>query len=146
RFPSQGRHRPPLSRAQRSAHLDAGGEPEGGPGARPAGSLRREAVTLGFFSPDFPPEREMRIAVTFYVENRHDRANSAYVMLPAATADYLLSALAYRLRDLDNPHWLLPTNLLDRIRSMRRQFALGRMREFTSAHVGEPQLLSSLQE
>jgi hypothetical protein len=87
----------------------------------------------------------MRMAVTFYVENRYNRANSAYVMLPAAMADYLLAALAYRLRDLANPQGLLPADLLARIRSMRRQFALGRMREFTSAHVGEAQLLSSLQ-
>jgi hypothetical protein len=89
---------------------------------------------------------EMNMVVTFYAENRHNRANSAYLRLPTATADYLLSVLAYKLRDLVNPRGLLPTDLLARIRSLRRQFALGRLREFTSPQVGETQLLLSLQE
>jgi hypothetical protein len=87
--------------------------------------------------------------VTFYAQNRHDRANSAYVKLPPATAHELLSTLAYRvpgLPALDNPHGLLPEQLLARIYSVRRQFTLGRLREFTSDHVDEAQLLVYLQE
>jgi hypothetical protein len=88
----------------------------------------------------------MSMVVTFYAENRHNRANSAYLRLPAAIADYLLSILAYKLRDLVNPRGLLPTDLLARIRSLRRQVAIGRLREFTSSEVGETQLLVRLEE
>ena len=88
----------------------------------------------------------MRRLVTFYTRNRHNRADSAYVKLPPATAHDLLSSLAYRVPALDNPHGLLPGQLLARIYSVRRQFALGRLREFTSDNVDESQLLVYLQE
>jgi hypothetical protein len=84
--------------------------------------------------------------VTFYAQNRHNRANSAYVKLPPSTAHDLLSTLAYQVPALDNPHGLLPEQLLARIYSVRRQFALGRLREFTSEHVDEALLLVYLQE
>jgi len=66
--------------------------------------------------------------------------------LPLAKADYLLLALAYRLPDLVNPRGLLATDLLLRINSLRRQFALGRAREFTSNRVTEMELLVSLEQ
>jgi hypothetical protein len=84
--------------------------------------------------------------VTFYTQNRQNRANSAYVKLPPATAHDLLSSLAYCVPPLDDPHGLLPRQLLARIYCVRRQFALGRLREFTSDHVDEAQLLVYLQE
>jgi hypothetical protein len=86
------------------------------------------------------------VVVTFYAEDQRNRANSVYLKLPAAQADYLLFALAYRLPDLVNPRGLLPTDLLLRINSVRRQFALGRAREFTSRDVPELELLVNLEE
>jgi hypothetical protein len=86
------------------------------------------------------------VVVTFYAANPRNRAESTYLKLPAAQADYLLFALAYRLPDLVNPRGLLPTDLLLRITSLRRQFALGRSREFTSEKTGELELLVNLEE
>lgn len=86
------------------------------------------------------------MVVTFYAANQRNRADSTYLKLPAAQADYLLFALAYRLPDLVNPRGLLATDLLLRISSLRRQFALGRAREFTSKEANELELLVNLEE
>jgi hypothetical protein len=54
--------------------------------------------------------------------------------------------LAYRVPSLVKLHRILPGELLAQIYSVRRQIALGRLREFTSAQVDEGQLLVYLQE
>jgi hypothetical protein len=86
------------------------------------------------------------MVVTFYAANPRNRADCALLNLPLAKADYLLLALAYRLPDLVNPRGFLPTDLLRRINSLRRQFALGRAREFTSNGFVELELLVNLEE
>ncbi|HEV3256909.1 MAG TPA: hypothetical protein VG013_08530 [Gemmataceae bacterium] len=86
------------------------------------------------------------MSVTFYAENRRNSATSAWLRLPASLADYLLFALAYPLLGPGNVRELLPADLLVRTESLRRQFALGRGREFTSTEVDETQLLSHLEE
>jgi hypothetical protein len=90
-------------------------------------------------------ERDCTMPMTFYAENIQNRAESVYVTIPMATADHLLFTMRYRLRDIVSPRGLFPTDLLSRIRSLRRQFALGRSREFTTADIGQEQLLSTLQ-
>jgi hypothetical protein len=85
------------------------------------------------------------MSVTFYATNEQNQARTAYLQLPIAVACDLLFALAYPVPDLLSRE-LQPAELLVRITSLRRQFALGRGREFTSADLNEPQLLSTLEE
>ena len=84
--------------------------------------------------------------VTFYVEDERNKAESVWLRLPIVLAGYLLFALAYEPRDLVYFRELRPEDVLARIASMRRQFALGRGCEFISAEIEEPLLLSGLME
>jgi hypothetical protein len=86
------------------------------------------------------------MSVTFYAENERNRAHSAWLRLPAPLGHYLLFALAYEPRDLVFVGEVRPQELLARITSVRRQFALGRGCEFTSADVDRRQLLGELAE
>ena len=86
------------------------------------------------------------MSVTFYVDDERNRAESAWLRLPAAWAGHLLFALAYEPQDRLRPCELRPEDVLARIASVRRQIALGRGREFTSAEIGEPLLLLELAE
>jgi hypothetical protein len=86
------------------------------------------------------------MSVTFYAENERNRAQSAWLRLPATLADHLLLALAYEPRDQEFFRELCPQDLLARITSVRRQFALGRGCEFTSTDVDRRQLLGELTE
>jgi len=88
----------------------------------------------------------MSLLVTFYVQNCRNRADSISAKLPPVTARHLLSMLAYRVPSLVELHKILPGELLAQIYSVRRQFALGRLREFTSAHVDAEQILVYLRE
>ena len=83
---------------------------------------------------------------TFYVEDARNQAESAWLRLPVALADYLLFALAYEARDLVFLRHLGPEDVLARIASVRRQFALGRGSEFTSDEIDEPLLPGDLTE
>jgi hypothetical protein len=58
----------------------------------------------------------------------------------------LLKALGYEPWDLAFFRGLRPGDVRARIATVRRQFALGRGREFTSAEVNEPLLLGELAE
>src|SRR5262249_35229123 len=84
--------------------------------------------------------------VTFYAENERNRAETAWLRLPAALADQLLLARAYEPRDQVFFREPCPQDLLARITSVRRQFTLGRGREFTSTDVDQRQLLGELAE
>jgi hypothetical protein len=86
------------------------------------------------------------MSVTFYAANERNRSQSAWLRLPAALAHDLLFALAYEPRDLVFFQELHPHDLLARITSVRRQFALGRGCEFTSPDVDQLQLLGELAE
>jgi hypothetical protein len=83
------------------------------------------------------------MAVTFYVENKENRA---WLRLPGTLADYLLLALGYEPWDLGFFRGLRPGDVSARIAAVRRQFALGRGCEFTSAEIKEPWLLGELAE
>jgi hypothetical protein len=84
------------------------------------------------------------VSRTFYVDDERNKAESAWLRLPIALADYLLLALGYAPRDLVFFRELRPEDVLARIASVRRQFALGRGCEFTSAEIDEPLLLGEL--
>ena len=84
--------------------------------------------------------------VTFYVENAMNKASSAWLRLPAELADYLLAALGYESGDLVFFRELASNDLLSKIVSVLRQFALGRGREFTSKGVNESMLRRQLAE
>jgi hypothetical protein len=86
------------------------------------------------------------MAVTFYVENKGNRADSTWLRLSAELGDYLLFALGYDPRDVAFLRALGPEDVLARIASVRRQFALGHGCEFTSAEIEEPLLLGELTE
>jgi hypothetical protein len=83
------------------------------------------------------------MSITFYVENKQTRA---WLRLPGALADYLLLALGYEPWDLGFFRGLRPSDVLARIASVRRQFALGRGCEFTSGDIKESWLLGELTE
>jgi hypothetical protein len=84
--------------------------------------------------------------VTFYVENAANKASSAWLRLPPELAEYLLAALGYESSDLLFFRELAWKDLLSKIVSVLRQFALGRGREFTSTGVNEPTLRRQLAE
>jgi hypothetical protein len=83
------------------------------------------------------------MSVTFYVDNKQARA---WLRLPGTLADYLLLALGYEPWDLGFFRGLRPNDVLARIASVRRQFALGRGCEFTSAEIKDSWLLGELAE
>jgi hypothetical protein len=84
--------------------------------------------------------------VTFYAENEQNKAQSAWLRLPAELGHCLLFALGYEPRDMAFFRELPPREILIRIHSVRRQFAIGRGREFTCSGVNERQLLGELAE
>jgi hypothetical protein len=89
-------------------------------------------------------DRRTTVLVTFYVADEANSAKSAWLRLPTGLANYLLFALAYEPWEPIFFGQLRPEDVLARIASVRRQFALGRGCEFTSALIEEPLLLGEL--
>ena len=83
------------------------------------------------------------MSVTFFVSNH---ADNGFLRLPGPLAGHLLIALGYKLQDVVNRRELVPADLMHRLLAMRRQFALGRGREFTSVAADERQMLLHLEE
>jgi hypothetical protein len=86
------------------------------------------------------------MSVTFYAENKRNKAKSAWLRLPAALGHHLLFALAYEHRNAVFFRASRPQDLLTRIKAVRRQFALGRGCEFTSTDFDQRQMLVELAE
>lgn len=84
------------------------------------------------------------VPVTFYVEDKRNTAESAWLRLPAVLANDLMVALAFEPWDRVFFRRLPPEDILARIACVRRQFAIGRGREFTSAVIEESRLLGEL--
>jgi hypothetical protein len=86
------------------------------------------------------------VPITFFVEDGQNRADSAWLRVPAESADWLLVALGHDPLDLVFFRKLRPGDVLARAGAVRRQFGLGRGREFTPPETEERRMLRALAE
>jgi hypothetical protein len=78
------------------------------------------------------------MAVIFFV---NAQPKGVHIQLSASVANHLMTALAYDLETMAEAPRLFPQDLIPRIRTVRRQLAMGHGREFTSDEINEEQLL-----